>query len=613
KEETWNYSLQVHDGTDYSIVYYSPSTVILNSAPTISDLEFVNPNNNPYFLVEDVLLNLTYDFADVDEMDNDASIIFWYRNGIPFVRYTNRTTIPSNETAPGDVWNVTVIPYDGFDQGSKMLSIEIIIESRPEIFDYGIDIKTSEEGFYNFWINTSDKRNEIERVEYYITINAINHTFDPILISSYKGTPEIWILENFKVLEKLTDLGYKKEYFIALMNTNLTVYITVVTSVNYAGIDYSIKGYYTFTFVIEDKVPPRVIDADYTWDDDNNPTSITFYSIIEDYGAGVDNVTLHYDFEEAYVTNGGKGTFVLKKYYQDSSFRYKVSMIYNGTHYVVTVPFHPNGTTNILYTLEVVDKLGNINTDAYPDGYDPQNVEKRQYEPPAVVPWESFILIIIALVVVAATVSYIGIKKFSSTELVGLDISKVMETIDMVTDEEIKIALSDHTLGIVVSVFDQWHGPIPIFVEPTILRDNFDKMVELSDRSFSASRFIEGFDEEKPSSFEFNLAPGVFTSSLTFGFSLERPEKRGGAENITLNILVNKTYDFLVSQFIEQFSDIVHEIHILMDKNPSEREKIATKVIKLRKMITSIILAYESLYGPVEALEYDEEEENNPL
>jgi len=52
--------------------------------------------------------------------------------------------------------------------------------------------------------------------------------------------------------------------------------------------------------------------------------------------------------------------------------------------------------------------------------------------------------------------------------------------------------------------------------------------------------------------------------------------------------------------------DIVHEIHVLMDEKPSEKEIIAVKVITLRKAITSIILAYERIYGLVDTSNADE-------
>ncbi|MHA2033504.1 MAG: hypothetical protein ACW99Q_29390, partial [Candidatus Kariarchaeaceae archaeon] len=34
KGEVWNYTLQVYDGANYSVVYSSTTTVIINSAPT---------------------------------------------------------------------------------------------------------------------------------------------------------------------------------------------------------------------------------------------------------------------------------------------------------------------------------------------------------------------------------------------------------------------------------------------------------------------------------------------------------------------------------------------------------------------------------------------------
>jgi hypothetical protein len=606
KDETWSFTLRVFDGEDYSIQYNSTPSVILNSAPTISNLELINPNNNPYFLVEDVPLNVTYTFEDVDETDNDESYIYWYRNGTPYTQYTNMLIIPANETTPGDIWNVTIIPYDGFNQDSQHFSIEIFIESRPVIFNHGIEISEIEEGYYNLWINASDERNNIERVEYNVLISAINFTFDPIIITSDNNTPNLWVLEDLSLLEKLTDLGYQKDYFIALMNTNLTIDVTIVTSVAYTNIDYSIKGYYTITFVIEDTAPPRVVDADYIWDDNNNPSSITFYSIIVDHGAGVNNVTLHYEFEKVNATNGGNtGTFWRGKYYQDRFFQYKVPMTYNGTHYIVTVPFHPNGTTNILYTIEVADKLGNVNIDAYPNGYDSHFIEEGRYEPPIILPWGLFFALFVFLIMIVAVVSFLAIKKFSGTELVGLDVDLVMNGVSEISDEEIQGSLNNHTLGIVISVFDQWHGPIPAFVEPSILRDNFEKLVDLSDRSFSASRFVEDFSTERESNFEFNIAPGIFVTSITFGFTLERPDARGGAENITLNILIHKAYDSLISQFLEHYSDIIHEIHVLMDKSSSEKDKIANEIIKLRKMITSTILSYEKMYNPVEVLDDD--------
>ncbi len=186
---------------------------------------------------------------------------------------------------------------------------------------------------------------------------------------------------------------------------------------------------------------------------------------------------------------------------------------------------------------------------------------------------------------------------------VGLDIDRVMEAARKFDVKKLDVALDAHTIGIVVSVFDRKHGPSPIMVEPPILKDNFEKLLELSDLAFSSGRFTENFNEEVLSFFDFIIDTDIRTTSLTFSFSLERPEARGGAENITLNILVYKPYSDLITHFVKSFSDLVHDIHVLMDKKPNQKEIIEKRLLLLRRVVSAIIMAYEDIYGAVEALE----------
>ncbi|MHA2052592.1 MAG: hypothetical protein ACW99F_03240, partial [Candidatus Hodarchaeales archaeon] len=121
-------------------------------------------------------------------------------------------------------------------------------------------------------------------------------------------------------------------------------------------------------------------------------------------------------------------------------------------------------------------------------------------------------------------------------------------------DKEVENVLDSHTLGVVISFFDQRHGPIPVMQEPAILRDNFEKLVELSDLSFSAVRFVDNFEDEIQASFDFTVDERTRVSSISYAYSLNRPNARGGAENLTLNILVLKDVYPLVSQFTNQFA-----------------------------------------------------------
>ena len=165
--------------------------------------------------------------------------------------------------------------------------------------------------------------------------------------------------------------------------------------------------------------------------------------------------------------------------------------------------------------------------------------------------------------------------------------------------------LNDHTIGVMISFFDQRHGPIPIVIIPELLRDNFNKLVELSDRSFSGTGFSDRFDDEIPSSYDFVLDHGVRSSVLSFGFALERPEARGGQENLTLNILIHHDLFPLVQSFQKSLQQKTHEIHHTMADETVETEVIGQMAIELRKYLSMIILSYKLIYGTTDLLEED--------
>jgi hypothetical protein len=120
---------------------------------------------------------------------------------------------------------------------------------------------------------------------------------------------------------------------------------------------------------------------------------------------------------------------------------------------------------------------------------------------------------------------------------------------------------------------------------------------------------MDNFEEELPSHFDYIYGAGLRTTSISWGYALERPDARGGSENITLNLLVYKTYSELLLQFLGKFSEQVHEIHVMMDKNPENKEEINIKINNLRRLVSSILLSYESMYGP--AGESEEDEDND--
>ncbi|MHA2109371.1 MAG: hypothetical protein ACW99R_16825, partial [Candidatus Hodarchaeales archaeon] len=237
---------------------------------------------------------------------------------------------------------------------------------------------------------------------------------------------------------------------------------------------------------------------------------------------------------------------------------------------------------------------------------DPNRVSetKFNYTPPGIDP--IFVVLIVGVTILIAVFgSLVYVKFIRKPEIVGLDRELVLEGIKNISELETLEHLDSHTLGIVISFFDQRHGPIPIVIIPDILRDNFNKLVELSDRSFSGTGFSDSFENEIPSSYDFVLDVGVRSSVLSFGYALDRPSARGGQENLTLNILVHQELFPLVQSFQKDIQRIVHEIHQIMGDENTEKELIRFKAIDLRKYLSMIILSYKLIYGTTDLLEED--------
>ncbi|MHA2334453.1 MAG: DUF2341 domain-containing protein, partial [Candidatus Hodarchaeales archaeon] len=107
KGETWNYTLQVSDGDDYSIVYNSTIVTILNSLPTVSGLTITTDPHNTTNLVTG------WTFTDSDTGDSQVDfIIYWNRDGAPQSQLDNKTTVEAGNTTKGEVWNYTLLVFD---------------------------------------------------------------------------------------------------------------------------------------------------------------------------------------------------------------------------------------------------------------------------------------------------------------------------------------------------------------------------------------------------------------------------------------------------------------------------------------------------------------------
>ncbi|MHA2294572.1 MAG: hypothetical protein ACXAEU_22355 [Candidatus Hodarchaeales archaeon] len=173
----------------------------------------------------------------------------------------------------------------------------------------------------------------------------------------------------------------------------------------------------------------------------------------------------------------------------------------------------------------------------------------------------------------------------------------IMDKIGDISEMEVMAVLGSHTLGVVVSYFDEEHGPVPLIVIPDGLKESPNLLINLVDLSFNNCQVLNDFDDESSASFELLLGGGFFVNCLAFGFSLNRSRARGGAENITLSILINNDVFTLVNQFTKRVKEKVHEIHVLMDKHEDDKDKLMLALLDLRKLISFIVLSYNRTYS----------------
>ncbi|MHA2027786.1 MAG: hypothetical protein ACW99Q_00235, partial [Candidatus Kariarchaeaceae archaeon] len=599
KGESWYATISIFDGDEWSLVYSSQNIAVINAIPRIENFVFIN-SSFQYFFVEDEIIEISYLFTDPDSGDIEQSQIIWFVNGLHQPQYDNLTMISASETVVGQVWSVQIIPGDGADIGEILSSENKTIEDRPDIVAYGVTpMNTTSEGHYIFWFDV--RTNTVHPLVSIPVLNiniVVNNTENIPVTASINGT-------HFIYEWKYAD--YSK------IGSRVDVSVVATSSVFYNGITSVITRNLLFDFMMLDTAPPRVKDVDIVFDDEDNPTSMEFVVRIEEFGSGIDNATLYYAFvptADATAPNSPASLHPLQLKNMQSDpgsdllredFKAIPLTPLNATHYGAIVDLNQNTTVLIVYQIRIFDKSGNYNSNAYPEGLDESKA--LRFNPPVVgIPLEEVLTYITIIIAVMLIFSFIIIKKFRSKELVGLDIDLVVENIAnlKLEDEDIKNELHSHTLGVVVSFFDQRHGPIPVLYEPAILRDNFEKLIELSDLSFSTSRFVDNFDVEEQNSFTYRIDEDTRVTALSYAFSLNRPNARGGAENLTLILLVYKEVFPLISQFTTQIRTIVKRIHKNLDINPDSKEGVKEDLHELRKLITKIALSHINLYGSLE-------------
>ncbi|MHA2138965.1 MAG: DUF2341 domain-containing protein [Candidatus Hodarchaeales archaeon] len=593
KGDYWYVEVQITDDlVVYSLNQTSQNITIVNKAPTVIS---VTLTGNEYigFFVESEDVSISISVFDVDTGDSELSYITWSVNGVYNSLYDNLHTIPSNATQAGDTWNATILASDGFDNATSFAFFSLFIESRPKIHNFTTTIVKEEiDGTFIFSIEMTDA------LDYDILLGRydvhLNKSGTLVKTGFLDGNATHWFFV-FELLD-YADGTYFNTSAIITITAQSIIGVTTIAS---------------FNFTLIDGVAPRIKTTGgssgvwYEKDIDPNPTNLTFYAAIEEYGSGVSSVVLYYYLN--LVESEGDGSSIVQ---EDNEF-IPLEMSYLRTEgetliYTVSVEYIQDGNDyEPLFFVSTSDVAGNSNPNAFDIRNHPERIELISFQPGGLPP-ELLMLagLAVFLIFIGAIVYVRFIRK---PEIVGLDKELVMKGVADVDEEEIIADVDRHTLGLVVSFFDQLHGPIPIIVIPEMLKDNYSKLVALSDRSFSGTGFSDDYTSEVPSSYDFVLGEQLRISVMSFGFALDKPDARGGQENLTMNILVHKDIFNLVEQFKDEIQEKVHNFHMTMASDSGNKVLIRVKANEVRKYVSAIILSYVNIYGTTDLIEDDED------
>ncbi|MFX0126160.1 MAG: hypothetical protein ACFFAE_21240, partial [Candidatus Hodarchaeota archaeon] len=619
KNDQWFVTVKPKDGQEFGIKQTSDIITILNVPPKVYNYSYIFDSGSQIFpeirstllgqvfFIEDEDISLLYEFEDTDQpIDYDQSLIQWYNkleNGEweEVLACQNLTFIPSSETSPGEYWKCKISPYDGTDLGRSVTLNVIYIESRPCILGYSVSAMIADnkgiyldEGKYKFQVVTSSL-NPIISIEF-----IINDSSEGIYYAQRsQENNSIWILD-YKIPPS--------EFCANYMGKILTTEVRACSFVDFQDQEFMIYANYTFSFEVEDKCPPRVVGEPSVTFDSLDPSNITFFSNVIDFGSEIEEVCLYYYFREIDETSlVGIGASLPQ---QDIPEWQVIEMTLlsvndtNGIHgYSVTVPFKHNDTSRaIIYYIQTTDSSGNTGI-PYNILNDPERIREFHFERDSILFDPTLVIILVVFtIILTLSVSILYLRLFRKPELIGFDKEIVLNNISEVSESGTMEILDIHTVGIIISFFDQRHGPIPIIITPDILKDNFSKLIELSDRSFGSIGFNQDFERKISSNFDFLLSKDLLITSLSFGFALQRSDARGGQENLILNILIYPDVFPFINQFLDEIREKVDIVHKLMDKDSSKKELILSKIIDIRKYITQIILAYEKTYGTTDLL-----------
>ncbi|MHA2028676.1 MAG: LamG-like jellyroll fold domain-containing protein, partial [Candidatus Kariarchaeaceae archaeon] len=308
KTDVWYFKLQVHDGTNYSILYQSPNVQVVNTAPSASNIDITQ---NPY-TTDDLVASWTFNDVDGDAQSGILNIT-WYKNGTYQSAYNNLTTILSSETTKGETWIYLFQVYDG--------------ES------FSVSYNSSDYGMEAFILNSAPTTsNEVIVNQNPYTTNNLVASWDEadndgvsdiesgiVNITWYKSGIQVSIYNNkTQVNSTDTQKGEQWNFIIQIYDGETfsipenSSYVTILNSLPTA----SDRKFNTSSVTKDDDFNISYVFSDADGDLEVTSSLIVYWFINGTYYSSYDNQTV------IYSSNTTEG-----------SFYYYIIRVYDGSHY----------------------------------------------------------------------------------------------------------------------------------------------------------------------------------------------------------------------------------------------------------------------------------------
>ncbi|MHA2226245.1 MAG: LamG-like jellyroll fold domain-containing protein [Candidatus Hodarchaeales archaeon] len=425
--------------------------------------------------------------------------------------------------------------------------------------------------------------------------------FNANLTDQHTEVTSVTIRINSSDYEMIQNEGSQWKFHYSSANYGETLYYQIMNASDILGNTLN-SGTQEKTIILNyDNIPPKILNVYFVTNDDLSPTNATFYAEVVEFGPGIDQILLFYYFEEVKETSG-TGGFGATSYQTGNSPWLQAEMSLNSVTdnsyvYSASIPLPQEGITwKVNYHIVTIDSSGNIDNNAFT--VDP--TERKTIIIVSSIPSVDPLLIILSfLVAILGTVIFTTavLKYFQKPEILGLDENLVLDHIKHLKKEEVRKATYNHTLGIVISIFDDKTGPVPLFVIPKSIDDDQNMLFSLCFRAFSNCEFTVSLDDINQAQFNFKMNIKRQIKSLSYTFALHRPEARNNVHNISISLLVFQDVFPIVNYFGDLLAARIRIIQHILDKEPNEKKKIFFKMIELREFISEIILAYQRIYN----------------